>query len=199
MRFGYPVSATRKGLTLPELLVALGLSLLATVIAFLLFNLFWRAGADISTKAQLQQLASVAMERIALDGRPSALPGVTVGEGVLALVRLADLEPNGLQRWDQTVVVYQKRGQLMLRQEVQEPSLPPYLPTRLSADLLKTIVQQSGGTCLSDCLDSFQAGFSGSEGSSQTLQVTFGMSRSLRSGRRCQLELSRDFYLRNAP
>lgn len=191
--------ATRKGLTLPELLVGLVLSLLATLIAFQLFNLFWRVGADIATKAQLQQMASVAMERIALDGRPSAIPGVTVGDGVLAFVRLADLEPNGLQRWEQTVVIYQKRGPLMLRREVQEPSLPPHLPSRLSADLLKTIVQQSGGTCLSDCLDSFQARFTGSEGSAQTLLVTFGMSRLLRSGRRCQLELSRDFYMRNAP
>ena len=175
------------------------MSLLVTGMAYQLLRAFWLVGADVATRSQLQQMASVAMEKIALDARPSALPGVTAGDGLLALVKLAGLEPNGQQLWDQNVVIYFQRGSQLVRRQVVEPRLASHFPVALRPEVLREFVQPEGGQCLSDCLASLRAGFEGVDGSSKTLLVTFRLRRTVRSGRRCELELSRNFYLRNAP
>lgn len=189
----------KKAFSLPEALFGLAMSVLISALAYQLLGAFWLVGSDVATRGQLQQVASLAMEKIALDARSSALPGVTVGDGSLALVKLADLDSNGQQIWEQNLVLYFQSGDRLLRRQVFEPGISPGFPLQLSAARLTELARGEGGRCLADCLETLVARLEGAEGPVRTLHVTFRLSRTLRSGRRSQLGLAREFYLRNAP
>lgn len=189
----------KKAFTLPEALFGLAMSALIGALAYQLLGAFWLIGSDVATRGQLQQVASLAMEKIALDARSSALPGVTVGDGSLALVKLADLDPNGQQIWEQNLVLYLQSGDRLLRRQVFESGISPGFPVQLTASELTELTRVQTGQCLSDCLETLAAKLESTDASERTLHVSFRLGRTLRSGRRSQLELAREFYLRNAP
>jgi len=191
----------KKAFTLPEALFGLAMSALIGALAYQLLGAFWLIGSDVATRGQLQQVASLAMEKIALDARSSALPGVTVGDGSLALVKLADLDSNGQQIWEQNLVLYFQSGDRLQRRQVFEPKISPGFPVQLTASTLTDLARAEAGRgqCLSDCLETLAAKLENADGSERTLHVSFRLGRTLRSGRRSQLELAREFYLRNAP
>ena len=202
MKCCFPVSTIRRAFTVFEVLVGAALSLLVTAVVYQLFAVMLPAGSELTTRAHMQQIASVALGRMAADARRSSVAGVSLSDQALGLIGLADVDASGQQIWEQKLVFYYGRGTRLMRREVESDSRIPLssqLPTRLSPAELNQLAGQGGGTCLCDCLEELQARLYGPERDSEPLTLFLRLGRSLAGGRSYHLELTRDVYLRNAP
>jgi prepilin-type N-terminal cleavage/methylation domain-containing protein len=125
------------GFTLPELLIVLSLTLLllGLICAFLVPTM--RAAILGSTRAEMQQEALRAMNRITQDLLLSAACGVSLsvpgglpgnGPARLGIARIENVDHTGRQIWEQSLIAYswQGPGNPLVR-KVWNPSLPPSL------------------------------------------------------------------------
>lgn len=113
MRSGSIISTTERGFTLLETVMAVGLTALLGSLFLLVLTPTLSHAKRGSARIELRQAAAVSLDRLVADlhasapGAVSLLPSAGPAEpAALALVRVADVTPEGTQVWEETLVVY---------------------------------------------------------------------------------------------
>ncbi len=118
------MSASR-GVTLLEALLTCALLGLFLTLILQVVVPAGRATTRGSEQAEVQQLASVTLDRLGQELRPCTPAGVTFQNGYLSLQPLVDVDTDGRQMWARELIVYHWDGQGLNRRTW--PPGPPQL------------------------------------------------------------------------
>lgn len=130
---------TRRGMSMLELLIAGGLFLVVLSVVFGFLIPSFRNSSRNGARIEMQQQASLAMDRLMIDLERSAPAAVTLlpspaqgqASGV-AIQRLRGFSGGGLQEWESELVLYYWLPQSQrLKREIWRAGLPPALPVVL--------------------------------------------------------------------
>lgn len=210
----------RRGYTLIELLVGAALSLLILGLLLALYRFTVHEWSRLSTRVELQQMAAMALGRMADDARLSAPGGVSLvptsgAEGAaLALVRLEDVGTDGQQLWEERLIVYAwspAERKLWRRSRAASGTSkgngPPLKlarkhPSKLPPPLMRLVASErdDGEVCVASGVVEFEASLAGSaETPAQPLSLRLVLEKPILHNRPERFELSRDVFLRNEP
>lgn len=148
----------RNAFSLPELLVALGLS--ALVLSILAALVIW--GMRVYTAQTVEntrfQLGCLVINRLRTDLRASSARAVSIwsegGRAVVTIQRLKDLTSSGQQVWEDSLVVYTFAEGRVTR-GLHRPAPSTSRPRRLAADQLRAI-SASSSVSMMDQVTSFK-------------------------------------------
>lgn len=205
----------RRGQSLLEVMVAMVLGLLILGLGLALYQFSVREWSRLSSRAELQQMAAMALNRIAGDARDSAPGGVSeVPDGsCLGLVRLQDVGSDRSQIWEEQLVLYTwsaSEGILWRRLRATEGKQgkgPPLKltknhPTRLPPPLVRLVASEPDGeqVCVARGVVAFEARLAGAVDSpAQPLSLSITLEKPILHARPERFELTRNVYLRNSP
>lgn len=204
-----------RGYTLLEVLVAMVLGLLVLALGLALYQFSVKEWSRLSTRIELQQMAATVLNRLAADARDSTPGGVSeLPEGTaLGLVRLEDVGSDGVQIWEERLIVYSwsaSERKLWRRNRPNEDpkgkgpklKLKKNHPGKLPPPLMKLVAGERSDTdqlVASDVI-LFQADLAGDpETPAQPLTVRIGLEKAILHARPERFELERDVFLRNSP
>lgn len=152
------------GFTLPEIIIGSVLMLLLLGLMFSFLVPAMRASVRVSQRTEIQQEAVCALNRLTGDLRLSSAGGIsyfatgtTPGGGpvYLGIMRIADVDAQGHQIWEQALYVYcwEKQGAPLIRKiwtpAISFPAMPILMtntPTRVSETILIAIATHPGIT-----------------------------------------------------
>lgn len=177
-----------------EVTLAATLMLLVTGLNYQLVTGFLRYGGAVTARSQMQQMASVALSRLAADARASSNSALRVEPTmpVLSLPRLEGVDTTGKQVWSPEVVLYYTTGGRLIRRLAGPAGAGPDRPPALTPADLLSLVTQPGGACLADGVKAFEARWL-----APILTVKLNLERASGPGRREEFRLQRDLSLRN--
>lgn len=197
MRSGFPRSSTsRRGLTIPEILVGGTLGLIVSGVCLFLMVSLGRFGLTITTKAELQQMAGTAINRMAADARLASVASVGTAEHVLGLVKLIDLDAQGHKVWDgRPTLYYWRPSERILKCKSCDES-----HRRLDPLTLARLLQPGNGseTRVASGVTFFRAQLAGTPNAPEQ-PLTIELELTQETDRVQKVRLQKSIYLRNAP
>ncbi|MBI3929334.1 MAG: type II secretion system protein [Armatimonadetes bacterium] len=141
----------KSGFTLVELLIACTLLILVLGTVVQILVPAFRVSARTSSRSDLQRSALMSLNRLRADLENSIAPGVVVhapdaGELLVSIHPVEWIQPDGLLRWQERLILYQWRDGV-LRRNVYGPAAAT-APLRPSADEIRTLLEASNQTVL---------------------------------------------------
>ena len=124
----------KKAFSLAEVLMAMGLALLLSLVAFRIFVPSLTYSAEGTARLDLQQSARLAMQTIALDLSHTRPLAISTAPDALALVPQVSMDGSGLPIWSDKVVVFHLEGKTLSRYELDGKTPVPghYTPAELA-------------------------------------------------------------------
>lgn len=141
-----------RGMTLAELMLALGLSSLLLLLAVRLLVTGFRLSAQGAVRGGMQNQAVQGLQHLETDLRLTTAPALTVQPSSLALTRLNGLTGLRTAIWETHLVIYGLRGEHLIR-KTWPPAPPgvaltfdPGRPSLADPPLLAQLVSTNNGT-----------------------------------------------------
>ncbi|MEW6277226.1 MAG: hypothetical protein AB1758_01290 [Candidatus Eremiobacterota bacterium] len=179
-----------RGLTLAEVLVGAGLSL---VLLGVVVGLFLGAGnlwLHSSCRSELQQTAALALDRMVSDLRGSAAEGVSWdADSRLSVRPVLDVDAEGRLTWDEQVTLYYvSHGSLWSRREGLGLAAGPRVPAQ---ELAALCADGSSANAMARDLQSFRV-----RGTPSLVRLELILARRLPSGEVVRFQLDRSVLIR---
>jgi len=132
---------------------ALGIMLMTLLFNFLVPTM--RASVRGATRVELQQMAVIALNKMAADVQNTAPAGLSLNTTApvsVGIVRILTVMGDGRQVWEQKMIVYSLQGDVLIRKEY--PPSPPSVvlnltgnaPLRVAGSVLAQIANERNGT-----------------------------------------------------